>query len=166
MVLYDDKVLTFPKNSLTLALRAFSSAGLEHYLDRVGVTGSNPVMPTFSDHLLSKAAGIAMLYFFLRCFATSARVLTTCIGEGGFPNQENHLNHHVKPHRSLGDIKAKDFFSYLLFHPFSPFSRMNPRITAEELLIFAIEHDNRFSIFWQTSAQSHEKTPDAYRYSA
>jgi hypothetical protein len=27
--------------------RAFSSVGLEHYLDRVGVTGSNPVMPTF-----------------------------------------------------------------------------------------------------------------------
>jgi hypothetical protein len=27
-------------------VRAFSSVGLEHYLDRVGVTGSNPVMPT------------------------------------------------------------------------------------------------------------------------
>ena len=26
--------------------RVFSSAGLEHYLDRVGVTGSNPVIPT------------------------------------------------------------------------------------------------------------------------
>jgi hypothetical protein len=29
-----------------LKIRAFSSAGLEHYLDKVGVTGSNPVMPT------------------------------------------------------------------------------------------------------------------------
>jgi hypothetical protein len=27
-------------------LRAVSSVGLEHYLDRVGVTGSNPVQPT------------------------------------------------------------------------------------------------------------------------
>ena len=26
--------------------RAVSSVGLEHYLDRVGVTGSNPVQPT------------------------------------------------------------------------------------------------------------------------
>jgi hypothetical protein len=26
--------------------RAISSAGLEHYLDKVGVTGSNPVLPT------------------------------------------------------------------------------------------------------------------------
>jgi hypothetical protein len=30
--------------------RAFSSAGLEHYLDKVGVTGSNPVMPTGNDN--------------------------------------------------------------------------------------------------------------------
>lgn len=28
------------------AFRAVSSVGLEHYLDRVGVTGSNPVQPT------------------------------------------------------------------------------------------------------------------------
>jgi hypothetical protein len=27
-------------------IRAFSSVGLERYLDRVEVTGSNPVMPT------------------------------------------------------------------------------------------------------------------------
>lgn len=27
-----------------------SSVGLEHYLDRVGVTGSNPVLPTFFDN--------------------------------------------------------------------------------------------------------------------
>jgi hypothetical protein len=27
-------------------IRDVSSAGLEHYLDRVGVTGSNPVHPT------------------------------------------------------------------------------------------------------------------------
>lgn len=26
--------------------RGFSSAGLEHYLDRVGVVGSNPTNPT------------------------------------------------------------------------------------------------------------------------
>lgn len=26
--------------------RVISSVGLEHYLDRVGVTGSNPVLPT------------------------------------------------------------------------------------------------------------------------
>lgn len=32
-------------NSLFL-FRAISSAGLEHYLDKVGVTGSNPVLPT------------------------------------------------------------------------------------------------------------------------
>jgi hypothetical protein len=32
----------------TLIIRkgAISSVGLEHYLDRVGVTGSNPVLPT------------------------------------------------------------------------------------------------------------------------
>ena len=30
-----------------------SSVGLEHYLDRVGVTGSNPVQPTFATTLLS-----------------------------------------------------------------------------------------------------------------
>ena len=29
--------------------RAVSSVGLEHYLDRVGVTGSNPVQPTKRD---------------------------------------------------------------------------------------------------------------------
>lgn len=29
------------------AKRVISSVGLEHYLDRVGVTGSNPVLPTF-----------------------------------------------------------------------------------------------------------------------
>ena len=31
------------------ARRAVSSVGLEHYLDRVGVTGSNPVQPTFMN---------------------------------------------------------------------------------------------------------------------
>ena len=32
--------------SLTQFWRVISSVGLEHYLDRVGVTGSNPVLPT------------------------------------------------------------------------------------------------------------------------
>ena len=32
-----------------LILRVVSSVGLEHYLDRVGVTGSNPVQPTFKS---------------------------------------------------------------------------------------------------------------------
>jgi hypothetical protein len=38
----------FMKNILLLPTnrRAVSSVGLEHYLDRVGVTGSNPVQPT------------------------------------------------------------------------------------------------------------------------
>jgi hypothetical protein len=31
---------------LCIERRAVSSVGLEHYLDRVGVTGSNPVQPT------------------------------------------------------------------------------------------------------------------------
>ena len=35
-----------------LKLRVVSSVGLEHYLDRVGVTGSNPVQPTkFSQNV-------------------------------------------------------------------------------------------------------------------
>ena len=42
--------MTFGKSSykiyLCSARRVFSSVGLEHYLDRVGVTGSNPVTPT------------------------------------------------------------------------------------------------------------------------
>jgi hypothetical protein len=29
-----------------IVMREFSSAGLEHYLDKVGVTGSSPVIPT------------------------------------------------------------------------------------------------------------------------
>ena len=32
-----------------LILRVVSSVGLEHYLDRVGVTGSNPVQPTLKS---------------------------------------------------------------------------------------------------------------------
>lgn len=35
-----------------LALWVISSVGLEHYLDRVGVTGSNPVLPTFFRKLI------------------------------------------------------------------------------------------------------------------
>ena len=31
---------------VTLEIRVISSAGSEHYLDKVGVTGSNPVSPT------------------------------------------------------------------------------------------------------------------------
>ena len=34
-------LLSFIKN-----IRVFSSVGLEHYLDKVGVTGSSPVIPT------------------------------------------------------------------------------------------------------------------------
>ena len=30
---------------------AISSVGLEHYLDRVGVTGSNPVLPTKAESI-------------------------------------------------------------------------------------------------------------------
>ena len=43
-----------------------SSAGLEHYLDRVGVTGSNPVHPTFPLHSINteyfrqRAIGVLM----------------------------------------------------------------------------------------------------------
>ena len=33
-------------STLSAFRRVISSAGLEHYLDRVGVTGSNPVLPT------------------------------------------------------------------------------------------------------------------------
>ncbi len=29
-------------------IRGISSVGLEHYLDRVGVIGSNPICPTFN----------------------------------------------------------------------------------------------------------------------
>lgn len=37
-------------------IRVISSVGLEHYLDRVGVTGSNPVLPTlFSFFLVNRA---------------------------------------------------------------------------------------------------------------
>jgi hypothetical protein len=32
--------------NFTPGLRVISSAGLEHYLDKVGVTGSSPVLPT------------------------------------------------------------------------------------------------------------------------
>ncbi len=32
------------------SLRAISSVGLEHRLDRAGVTGSNPVLPTKKTH--------------------------------------------------------------------------------------------------------------------
>jgi hypothetical protein len=44
-------ILKFEFEIIMLFLRAgaFSSVGLEHYLDRVGVTGSNPVMPTVGE---------------------------------------------------------------------------------------------------------------------
>jgi hypothetical protein len=35
-----------------MIFRAISSVGLEHYLDRVGVTGSNPVLPTLLEREL------------------------------------------------------------------------------------------------------------------
>ena len=57
--LADDRVASLVHNKLgkkiklkvrqftdQLDYRAVSSVGLEHYLDRVGVTGSNPVPPT------------------------------------------------------------------------------------------------------------------------
>lgn len=48
--------------------RAVSSVGLEHYLDRVGVTGSNPVQPTLKIKTLQRCevffmAGIHILGF-------------------------------------------------------------------------------------------------------
>ena len=36
----------------TTKWRAISSVGLEHYLDKVGVTGSSPVLPTFHMNVL------------------------------------------------------------------------------------------------------------------
>ena len=42
------QLLLFTKRFLFLHPQwVVSSVGLEHYLDRVGVTGSNPVQPTF-----------------------------------------------------------------------------------------------------------------------
>lgn len=35
---------------ILITIRVVSSVGLEHYLDRVGVTGSNPVQPTKENH--------------------------------------------------------------------------------------------------------------------
>ncbi len=34
-------------------MRAISSAGSEHYVDNVGVDGSNPLLPTFPKHYLA-----------------------------------------------------------------------------------------------------------------
>jgi hypothetical protein len=45
-----------------LTFRAFSSAGLEHYLDKVGVTGSNPVMPTQHSGFFEKDHGAPVCY--------------------------------------------------------------------------------------------------------
>ena len=47
--------------------RVVSSVGLEHYLDRVGVTGSTPVQPNFARHSKSRAfRGIATAGFLYR----------------------------------------------------------------------------------------------------
>lgn len=48
--------------------RVISSVGLEHYLDRVGVTGSNPVLPTL--FLVSGVTG--RLVFFDSLLVTPA----------------------------------------------------------------------------------------------
>ena len=53
-----------------------SSVGLEHYLDRVGVTGSNPVLPTYQSNMKvvlnnSDTIGIfTSLVCSIHCFAT------------------------------------------------------------------------------------------------
>ena len=53
-----------------------SSVGLEHYLDRVGVTGSNPVLPTYQTNMKvvlnnSDTIGIfTSLICSVHCFAT------------------------------------------------------------------------------------------------
>ena len=53
-----------------------SSVGLEHYLDRVGVTGSNPVLPTNSLNMkviLNNSDNIGIftsLICSIHCFAT------------------------------------------------------------------------------------------------
>ena len=59
------QVLLFTKRFLFLhPQRVVSSVGLEHYLDRVGVTGSNPVQPTKPDGKSKKIPlrGILLLY--------------------------------------------------------------------------------------------------------
>ena len=46
-----------------LLQRVVSSVGLEHYLDRVGVTGSTPVQPTLKIKTLQRCE----VFFFLEC---------------------------------------------------------------------------------------------------
>ena len=46
------------------AQRVVSSVGLEHYLDRVGVTGSIPVQPTFA----LRSVSVGGLFIFIRTF--------------------------------------------------------------------------------------------------
>ena len=42
-----------------------SSVGLEHYLDRVGVTGSNPVSPTMTKKILSPIVTLGIIFIVL-----------------------------------------------------------------------------------------------------
>ena len=49
-------------NIIFAARRVVSSVGLEHYLDRVGVTGSNPVQPTIRFAAKLKICFTFMLY--------------------------------------------------------------------------------------------------------
>ena len=41
--------------------RVVSSVGLEHYLDRVGVTGSTPVQPTTKNRRFIETAGFLLI---------------------------------------------------------------------------------------------------------
>ena len=60
--------LDFPKSPINFAVPflewAVSSVGSEHYLDKVGVTGSNPVQPTQDVGLGNAALGLRFFLFF------------------------------------------------------------------------------------------------------
>src|SRR5690606_13869217 len=55
--------------------REISSVGLEHYLDKVGVTGSSPVFPT--GRLSHKGSLLFYFYFFIWIPYTSLRVYSS-----------------------------------------------------------------------------------------
>lgn len=64
-------------NLTFVAERVISSAGSEHYLDKVGVTGSNPVLPTKDK----SSTGFVLFYFTPHCFVTIAKFnLNVCHG--------------------------------------------------------------------------------------
>lgn len=68
---------------------AFSSVGLEHYLDRVGGTGSNPVMPTGLYRELMKIIHL----FLILTFATTI-IGCTKEGTGGKASIQGNVKHH------------------------------------------------------------------------